>query len=159
MSELKKIGYKPKSTRYRTPQKDMVDVVGLKNLRASKNLSQGQIEARTGIPQKLISRAESRGRTSKDNAIRLARFFDVSFEELIGKQSPPRIQQEDYSKLNGNSHVKGSIPSYKPEIERSQPRLSNEPQGAYKAEYELGPKTLSRIDRFLDIVEEFLSRP
>ena len=57
----------------------------IKDLREEKNLSQTELAKLTGISQSAITKWENRQREpSLDGIIRLAKFFDVSSDYLLG---------------------------------------------------------------------------
>lgn len=63
----------------------------LKELRISKNLSQGALGEIIGIKAQAINDMEhGRIKTTLDRAIALADYFDVSIDYLVGRSDDPR---------------------------------------------------------------------
>lgn len=67
----------------------------IRDLREDKDLTQSDVAKATGIDQKTLSNYET-GKTNPDSyvIIRLAEFFDVSADYLLGRES------EDSKKIN-----------------------------------------------------------
>lgn len=69
----------------------------LKELRTAANLTQEELAGRIFVSRTLVSKWESGDRyPSKDNLARLSLLFDVSQDELIGKQK----EKDAYNKYN-----------------------------------------------------------
>ena len=75
----------------------------IKNLRVSLNFTQSDVSKATGIPQNTISWIESdKGIANIYQCVLLADFFNVSLDELIGREQKENNTYNNFGTHNGD---------------------------------------------------------
>lgn len=187
ISDLKKAGarieraqmVKARGTR-KGLRKDSVDIPWMRELRRAKNISQKDLAESIGMSQGGLHQAEGAGRMKEKNAKRAAGVLDVTMDELTGKVTPMIFADrfivenpeagvteggaeggaesrqklpEDYSPLPLEQKIVGQLAAdalQQEEHKDASPTV---------VRHELGPETLQRFDRVLDILTNIFGGP
>lgn len=127
---------------------ELVSVAGLRNRRTFKDLTQSELARRSGVNRATVGQAEKKGRATRGTARLLAGALGVEMEELARKEQRSRFPEGERAAIARRE--RGSIPH----AANSSPVATKEERGSVRVE--LSEAVLSRVDRFLDLLESAL---
>lgn len=80
-----------------------IDRLKLKHLREAERLSQEAVAEQIGISRESLNRIEKSGNAKKSNVLKLAEFFDITLNDLLGNENASHIHTPFWANIKINN--------------------------------------------------------
>lgn len=82
-----------------------IDRLKLKHLREVERLSQEAVAEQIGISRESLNRIEKSGNAKKSNVVKLAKFFDITLDDLLGNENASHIHTPFWANIKINNET------------------------------------------------------